>query len=49
MRKIITCPCGFVIVADSDEALVARAQQHAREAHAMELSREDALAMARPA
>jgi predicted small metal-binding protein len=48
MKKVIHCPCGVVIKADSDDALVAKAQEHARAAHAMELSREQALAMARP-
>jgi predicted small metal-binding protein len=48
MKKVIHCPCGFVVRAESDEALVAKAQQHARDAHSMELSREQALAMARP-
>ncbi len=49
MRKQIQCPCGYVIQAETEEKLVADAQQHAKEAHDMELSREQALAMARPA
>ena len=49
MEKVINCPCGFVVRADSDEDLVARAQTHAKEVHQMDLSREQALAMARPA
>lgn len=49
MQKVITCPCGFVLKADSDDQLVAKAQQHAKEVHQMDLSREQALAMARPA
>ena len=48
MQKVINCPCGFVVKAESDEQLVARAQQHAKDVHQMELSREQALAMARP-
>ena len=48
MNKIINCPCGFVVTAESDEQLVAKAQQHAKEVHQMELSRDQALAMARP-
>ena len=48
MQKVIHCPCGFVVTADSDDALVAKAQQHAREAHDMALSRDQALAMAKP-
>ena len=49
IRKVIQCPCGFVIEADGDDALVARAQDHARKEHGMELTSEQALAMARPA
>jgi len=49
MRKEIHCPCGYVIQAETEEKLVADAQQHAKEAHDMELSASDALAMARPA
>ena len=48
MNKVIQCPCGYVIRADNDEALVSLAQQHARETHSMELTAEEALAMARP-
>jgi predicted small metal-binding protein len=49
MEKVITCPCGFVVNGASDEELIARAQKHAKEVHQMELSREQALAMAKPA
>jgi predicted small metal-binding protein len=49
MQKVINCPCGFVVKGSSDEEIVAKAQEHARQAHQMELSREQALAMAKPA
>jgi predicted small metal-binding protein len=49
MQKVITCPCGFVLNGDTDDELVARAQEHAKQVHQMDLSREQALAMARPA
>ena len=49
MQKIINCPCGFVVKGDSDEQVVTKAQEHAKEVHQMELSREQALAMAQPA
>ena len=49
MEKVINCPCGFVVKGGSDEEVVVRAQEHARQVHQMELSREQALAMARPA
>lgn len=48
MNKVIKCPCGTVVRAADEHTLVAQAQQHAREAHAMELTREQALAMAAP-
>jgi predicted small metal-binding protein len=48
MSKEIHCPCGYVIQAETEDQLVAAAQQHAKEAHDMELSANDALAMARP-
>lgn len=48
MQKVITCPCGFIVRAANDDELVSRAQQHAKEVHQMELTREQALAMAHP-
>lgn len=49
MEKVINCPCGFVLKGGSDEEVVVKAQAHAKEVHQMDLSREQALAMARPA
>jgi predicted small metal-binding protein len=49
MQKVINCPCGFIVSGATDEELVAKAQQHAKEVHQMELTRDQALAMARPA
>jgi predicted small metal-binding protein len=46
--KIIRCPCGTVVRADDEASLVAQAQRHARDAHALELTREQVLAMASP-
>lgn len=48
MVKEIECACGYVIRADTEDELVAKARQHAKEFHGMELSAEQALAMARP-
>jgi predicted small metal-binding protein len=48
MTKVIACPCGVELRAEGDDELVRRAQQHASEAHGLELTREQALAMARP-
>lgn len=49
IEKEIHCPCGTVLRSANEGDLVRQAQRHAREAHDMELSTEDALAMARPA
>lgn len=49
MKKIIQCPCGSVIEGDNDEDVVKKAQEHAKSTHAMDLTKEQALAMARPA
>ena len=48
MTKILNCDCGRVVRGDSDDGLVAAAQKHAREAHGMELTREQVLALAVP-
>lgn len=48
MTKVIQCPCGYSIRESDEEALIASAQRHAMAAHGMELSREQALAMAKP-
>lgn len=47
--RVIECPCGAVINGESAEDVVSQAQSHAKETHDMELSNEQALAMARPA
>jgi predicted small metal-binding protein len=49
MKKVIHCPCGSVIEGQDDEDVVRKAQEHARQVHQMDLSREQALSMARPA
>ena len=49
MKRVIECPCGSVIEGDSDDEVVTRAQEHAKSTHDMELTREQALALARPA
>jgi predicted small metal-binding protein len=49
MTKILNCDCGRVVRGDSDDELVAAAQEHAREAHGMELTREQVLSLAVPA
>lgn len=48
MQKVIQCPCGSVIEGRNDDEVVKKAQDHAKSTHGMDLSREQALAMARP-
>ena len=48
MTKQFTCECGVVIKGRDDDDLVRQAQQHARNVHRMEITREQVLAMARP-
>ena len=47
--KVIECPCGVVLRGVTIEDMVSNAQAHARDNHDMDLSRDQALAMARPA
>ena len=47
--KVIECPCGVVLRGSSDDETVANAQRHAQDNHDMTLTREQAIAMARPA
>lgn len=48
-EKTIECPCGAMINGASDDEVVSQAQEHAKSTHDMDLSREQALSMARPA
>lgn len=49
MAKVITCPCGETIKADSDDELVKLVQEHGKGVHDQDVNREDVLAMAQPA
>jgi predicted small metal-binding protein len=49
IEKVIHCDCGFVIRGKTDDELVDAAMKHAHEVHNVELTREQALAMAEPA
>lgn len=48
MAKKVVCECGVVIRGADDDELVANVQRHGREAHGMEVTAEQALAMAEP-
>jgi predicted small metal-binding protein len=47
MSKVIHCPCGYIVRGDNDDDVVKKAQEHAKATHAMDLTRDQALAMAR--
>jgi predicted small metal-binding protein len=49
IEKKVTCDCGKVIRGKTDEELVSSVQAHAQQVHAMELSRDQVLAMSEPA
>ena len=49
MAKVVDCPCGEKIWTEDDDELVKLVQQHGKDVHSQEVSREDALAMAQPA
>jgi hypothetical protein len=44
--KVLHCDCGFEARATHADGLVAEVQRHAREAHGMALSHEEALVLA---
>jgi predicted small metal-binding protein len=48
VAKIMQCDCGQVVRGETDDELVANVQEHAREVHDMEITREQVLAMAQP-
>lgn len=46
MHRTLQCDCGFKARAEDEDGLVAEVQRHAREAHGMALSHDDALLLA---
>ena len=46
MEKVLRCDCGFEARADDEDRLVAKVRRHAREAHGMSLSHDEALLLA---
>jgi len=49
VARVIECPCGAVIEGASTDDVITKAQTHAKQTHDMDLSVEQATAMARPA
>jgi predicted small metal-binding protein len=48
MTRAVDCDCGWTFEGEDDE-LVAAVIEHGRTAHAMEVTRDQALALSRPA
>ena len=48
-EKKVACDCGKTMRASNDDQLVRDVQQHAKQVHNMDLSRDQVLAMAQPA
>jgi hypothetical protein len=46
VERVLQCDCGFEVRADDEGRLVAEVQRHAREAHGMALSHDEALLLA---
>ncbi len=46
MDKVLHCDCGFEARATDEDGLVTEVQRHAREAHGMALSHDEALLLA---
>lgn len=47
-EKQVSCDCGKTLREETDEELVQAVQEHARETHEMDLTRDQILAMAEP-
>ena len=48
LAKQVTCDCGFMLRTNTDEELVRHVQLHGKEIHSMDVTPEQALAMAKP-
>jgi len=46
VEKILHCECGFEARAEDEDGLVAEVRRHARDAHGMALSHQEALLLA---
>ena len=48
MAKKVDCECGVSLVGENDDEIFTKVQDHAGSVHGMEVTREQALAMAKP-
>ncbi len=49
MAKKVDCECGVSLVGESDDEIFDKVKDHAGAVHGMDVTREQALAMAKPA
>ncbi len=49
MAWVIACDCGLDVTGETDDEIVANAQDHAKHKHGVNVTREQALALAEPA
>jgi len=49
MDKKVDCECGVTLTGATDDELYSKVKEHAGEVHDMDITREQALAMAKPA
>ena len=49
MAKVINCDCGVVIRGETDDELVENGQKHAKDAHNMDVTRDQLLSVAEEA
>lgn len=49
MTKVVECECGFQARSEDEDELVRLIQAHSRDVHDMEMTRDQVLAIARPA
>ena len=48
MAKVVNCPCGQSLRADTEGEVVKLVQEHGKTVHNQEVKREDVLSMAQP-
>ncbi len=49
MAKKVECECGVTLLGENDDEIFAKVTEHAGSVHGMSVTREQALAMAKPA
>ena len=49
MAKKVDCECGMTLLGENDDEIYDKVRDHAGSVHGMEVTREQALAMAKPA